>query len=411
MLAEKVNLYQELARELAADFEKKAGHWDRTRTYPFENVDLLVKARLMGMTIPREYGGLGASFHDCTLVIEEIAKACTLSARIVVEANMGAISAVMAYGNSMQKEFCAAYVLSGDKPAICITEPDAGSAATEMTTTARKVGGSYVLNGSKHWITGGGVSKLHLIFARVLDENGIEQGIGGFIVCRDLEKGLDPEGFDVVRREHTMGLCGMPEAELKFTDLMIEEKWLLQPPAGLKRGFAQLMEAYNSQRVGAGTIAMGVAAGALERAKEYIGEREQFGRPLAEFQGLQWMIADMDAGVHASRLMLHEAARSAQKSSTGFPDMMMAARAKLFASETAIRVVNDALQMFGARGYGDQEPLERMYRDVRMFTIGGGTAQILRTQVAGKLLGIKTPQTREGYVDAVATAVQKSAAR
>jgi butyryl-CoA dehydrogenase len=143
---------------------------------------------------------------------------------------------------------------------------------------------------------------------------------------------------------------------------------------------------------------MGVAAGALERAKTFIKEREQFGRPLAEFQGLQWMIADMDASVHASRLMLHEAAKTADTSSTGFPDMMMAARAKLFATEAAIKVVNDALQMFGARGYGDQEPLERMYRDVRMFTIGGGTAQILRTQVAGKLLGIKTPQTRDGYV-------------
>jgi len=133
-----------------------------------------------------------------------------------------------------------------------------------------------------------------------------------------------------------MGLCGMPEAELKFDNMEVGEEWLLQPPAGLKRGFAQLMEAYNSQRVGAGTIAMGVAAGALDRAKEYLKKREQFGRPLAEFQGLQWMIADMDASVHA---------KSAQTSSTGFPDMMMAARAKLFASEAAIKTVNDALQI------------------------------------------------------------------
>jgi butyryl-CoA dehydrogenase len=157
------------------------------------------------------------------------------------------------------------------------------------------------------------------------------------------------------------------------------------------------MTAYNSQRVGAGTIAMGVAAGALDHAKRYLGERKQFGRPLAEFQGLQWMIADMDAQVHASRLMLFEAAQSAEWDGNRFPDMMMAARAKAFASESAIKVVSDALQMFGARGYGDQEPLERMYRDVRMFTIGGGTAQILKTQVAGAVLGIKTPQSRSGY--------------
>lgn len=400
MLAEKVNLYQELAKELAKEIAPKAAHWDETRTYCHENIKSLVKARLMGMTIPKEYGGLGASFYDCALVIEEIAKACTLTARIVVEANMGGISAVMAYGTHEQKAFCAPIVLAGDKPAICITEPDAGSAATEMQTTARKSGDRYILSGTKHWITGGGVSKLHLVFARVLDENGNEEGIGGFIVHYDPDAGIEPKGFEVVRRERTMGLCGMPEAELKFSGLEVDEAFLLRPPAGLKRGFAQLMEAYNSQRVGAGTIAMGVAAGALDRAKDYLKKREQFGRPLAEFQGLQWMVADMDASVHASRLMLREAAKTAQVSATGFPDMMMAARAKLFASEAAIKVVNDALQMFGARGYGDQEPLERMYRDVRMFTIGGGTAQILRTQVAGKLLDIKTPQTRQGYVDA-----------
>jgi len=376
MLAQKVNLYQELAKELAKEFAPKAAHWDETRTYCYENIKSLVKARLMGMTIPKAYGGLGASFYDCALVIEEIAKACTLTARVVVEANMGGISAVMAYGTHEQKAFCAPIVLAGDKPAICITEPDVGSAATEMQTTARRSGDKYILNGTKHWITGGGISKLHLVFARVLDANGNEEGIGGFIVHRDPEQGIESKGFEVVRRERTMGLCGMPEAELKFDNLEVGADWLLQPPKGLKRGFAQLMEAYNSQRVGAGTIAMGVAAGALERAIEYLKKREQFGRPLAEFQGLQWMVADMDASVHASP-----------------------ARAKLFASEAAIKTVNDALQIFGARGYGDQEPLERMYRDVRMFTIGGGTAQILRTQVAGKLLEIKTPQTRDGYVE------------
>ncbi|MEM7654245.1 MAG: acyl-CoA dehydrogenase, partial [Pseudomonadota bacterium] len=279
-------------------------------------------------------------------------------------------------------------------------EPDAGSAATEMTTTARKVGGKYIINGRKHWITGGGVSKLHLIFARVIDEDGQEQGIGGFIVHRDPENGIEPEGFEIVRRERTMGLCGMPEAELAFTDLEVSEEFALQPPGGFKRGFAQLMNAYNSQRVGAGTVALGIAAGALEHAKRYVKERHQFGRPIAEFQGLQWMLADMDTSVHAARLMLYEAARSNGPDGSQFPDMTMAARAKLFASEAAIKVVNDALQMFGARGYGAEEPLERMYRDVRMFTIGGGTAQILRTQIAGRILDMKTPQTRSGYQSA-----------
>ena len=388
------NPYLVRAKELAPTFAQNAAKWDKTRTYCWSNVDALADAGLMGMTIPQAYGGRGASVMDTVLVVEEIAKVCTLTARILVEANMGGISAVMAYGTADQKTLCAPHVLAGDKPAICITEPGAGSAATDMQTTARRVGDKYILNGTKHWITGAGVSKVHLVFARVLDERGVEQGIGGFIVICDPANGQYPNGFKVAGRERTMGLCGMPEATLEFTDLEVEDSHVLIPPGGFKRGFAELMTAYNCQRVGAGTIAMGVATGALDHAKRYLLEREQFGRLLAEFQGLQWMLADMDTGVHASRLMLHEAARSAQP----FPDMIMAARAKLFASETAIKVVNDALQMFGARGYGDQEPLERMYRDVRMFTIGGGTAQILRNQIAGGLLGIKTPQTRDGHM-------------
>lgn len=389
--------YRAIAASLAETFAPRAAEWDRTRSYCWQNTRDMAAAGLMGMTIPRIYGGQGASYLDVVVAVEEIAKACTLSARVLVEANMGGISAVMAYGTDAQRRFAAPYVLAGDKPAICITEPDAGSAATEMKTTARKSGSKYILNGVKHWITGGGVSKLYVIFARVLDEDGTEQGIGAFILLHDPENGSEPKGFRVVGREYTMGLCGMPEAELAFEDVEIGEDMVLVPPSGFRRGFADLMNAYNSQRVGAGTIAMGVAAGALEHAKRYLKERHQFGRPLAEFQGLQWMLADMDAGVHASRLMLHEAARSRGPNGSGFPDIMMAARAKAFASETAIKVVNDALQMFGARGYSDREPLERMYRDVRMFTIGGGTAQILKTQIAGSLLGIKTPQTRDGY--------------
>lgn len=389
--------FRNIAQELAAKFAPRAARWDQTQTYCWENINELAESGLMGMTIPTEYGGRSASFYDTVIVVEEVAKACTLSARIVVESNMGGISAIMNYGDDFQKSYCAPIVLAGDKPAICITEPEAGSSANEMRTTARKVSDGYVINGVKHWITGGGVSKLHLIFARVLDEDGEELGIGAFIVHYDAGKQIIPEGFTVVRRENTLGLRGMPEAELRFDGLKVDAKFMLKTPSGPRRGFADLMSAYNSQRVGAGSIAMGVAAGALDHAKRYLRNRHQFGRPLAEFQGLQWMIAEMDASVHASRLLLYEAAKSRGPNGSPFPDILAAARAKLFASETAIKVVSDSLQMFGARGYGDQEPLERMYRDVRMFTIGGGTAQILKTQIGSKLLGIKSPQTRDGY--------------
>jgi 3-sulfinopropanoyl-CoA desulfinase len=390
--------FRGVARDLAAKFAPRAARWDRNREYCWDNVADLTDAGVMGMTIPEKFGGRGASYLDACTVVEEIARACTLSARIVVEANMGGIAAVMTYGTDDQKAFAAKLVLAGDKPAICITEPEAGSAATEMRTTARRDGTGYVLNGRKHWITGGGVSRLYLIFARVEDEEGRFEGIGAFLVHYDPKSGVEPKGFKVARHERTLGLCGMPEAELHFDDLRVPAEFVVTPPSGFRRGFQDLMTAYNSQRVGAGTVALGIAAGATDHAIRYLKEREQFGRPLAEFQGLQWMLADMSANVHASRLMLREAAQSGTVSTGGFPDMMMAARAKTFATEAAIKVVSDALQMFGARGYGDKEPLERMYRDVRMFTIGGGTAQILKTQVAASLLGMKLPQTRDGHV-------------
>ncbi|MYB34491.1 MAG: acyl-CoA dehydrogenase, partial [Gammaproteobacteria bacterium] len=154
--------------------------------------------------------------------------------------------------------------------------------------------------------------------------------------------------------------------------------------------------AYNAQRVGAATVALGIAAGAYEEALAYAKTREQFGRPIAEFQGLQWMLADMSIQLEASRAMIYQAAASA---GDGFPDRLMAAQAKVLASETAIRVSNDALQIFGAAGYSRNRPLERMVRDARMFAIGGGTAQILKTQIAGSILDMKVPQTRDGYLE------------
>jgi len=295
----------------------------------------------------------------------------------------------MKFGSEAQRSLAAELVLGGDKPAICITEPGAGSAATEMKTTAEKHGDRYIVNGSKHWITGGGVSRLHLVFARVR-ENGEDQGIAGFIAVRD-----ETPGLRVGRREPAMGLRGIPETEILFEDMEIGADRVLIPPEGIKRGFAGLMNAYNSQRVGAGTVALGIATGAYELALDYAQEREQFGRPICEFQGLQWMLVDMSTQLRAAQLLIRDAAASA---GDGFPDPVQAAQAKIFASETAIKVTNDALQIFGASGYSRNMPLERMVRDARMFTIGGGTAQVLRTLVASRLLGRKLPQTRDGYV-------------
>jgi alkylation response protein AidB-like acyl-CoA dehydrogenase len=387
---------QARAREFARSVVlPRAAEIDRQEQYPWDIVKALADTGFLGMTIPTSYGGQGRSFLDAVLVIEEMAKACTVTARIVVETNMGAISTIMHYGSEEQRRLAAGLVLAGDKPAICITEPKAGSDTTAMSTRADKRGNAYVLNGRKHWITGAGISRLHLIFARVFDERGQELGIGGFLVVAGEAKGLR-----VVREEPTMGLRGMPEGEIVFEDLAVPAAMVLAPRSGFKRGFADLMNAYNSQRVGAGTVAMGIAAGALDLAVLWSKSREQFGRPIAEFQGLQWLLADMQTQLTASRLMLHAAACSRGGAGSPFPDPMLAAQAKIFASEAAIRIVNEALQMFGARGYSRDLPLERMARDVRMFTIGGGTAQVLRTLVASRMLGWKLPQTRDGYAKA-----------
>ena len=366
----------------------RAAAVDQSEDYPWDNVDDLTEAGFMGMTVPQAYGGQGLGFLEACLVVEEMAKVCGVTGRIVVEANMGGIAAVMKYGNEAQKRLAADCVLAGDKPAICITEPEAGSAATEMTTRADRRGKAYVLNGKKHWITGGGVSKLHVIFARVFDEAGEELGIGGFLALRD-----EAPGLKVGARSYAMGLRGIPETEIILEDLALPEDRMLTPPDGLRRGFAQLMEAYNSQRVGAATVALGIAQGAYDLALDYARERHQFGRPICEFQGLQWMLSDMSTQLRAARLLVHTAAAGA-----GFPDMVEAAQAKIFASEMAQKVTNDALQIFGAVGYGRDLPLERMVRDARMFTIGGGTAQILRTVVASGILGRKLPQTRDGHL-------------
>lgn len=381
---------QQRARELAqSHFAPKAAEVDRSEQYPWENVGLLRDAGFMTMTLPKEMGGLGLSYFDAVLVIEEIAKSCAAMGRITVDATMGCVGAIRKYGTKEQFQLAADLLHSGDKPALCITEPLTGSAATSMTTRADRRGDHYVLNGEKYWITGGGVSRLHLVFARVFD-NGVEQGIGGFIVVRDGDK---PEGFVVGERIYAMGVRGIPETHLHFKDLQVHQSMLLMPPEGLKRGFASLMTAYNAQRVGAGTVALAIAQGAFEEAVARVKSREQFGRPLAEFQGLQWMLADMSVQLEAARMLIYRAATSGGE----FPDMDKAAQAKIFTAEMAFKVSSDALQMFGSAGYGRDLPMERHVRDARMFTIAGGTAQILRTQVASAILGMKLPQTRAAY--------------
>lgn len=359
------------------DFAPKAARWDKNHEYPYENVERMLDAGFLGMTIPKKYGGQERPLIDVILVIEQIAKYCGVSARIIVETNMGALGSIMAYGTEEQHRKVAKRVLEeGDKPVIGMTEPDAGTDLTALKATAVQKGSCYVLNGKKHWITGGTISKTNLIFARIIDKNGVDQGIGGLIV----DKGTP--GFTFGKVEDAMGLRGIPEAELIFEDCEVpEENIVVCDP---KEGFKKLMNGYNAQRTGAGTVALGIAQGAHELAVEYMLQREAFGRKISEFQGLQWMMADAEMKLNAARLLLYRAACNARHlpNNVMLPQMKEASIAKAFTAHIAFEVVSESLQMFGAAGYSRDLPLERMLRDVRMFQIGGGTSQAQINMIA-----------------------------
>jgi alkylation response protein AidB-like acyl-CoA dehydrogenase len=264
-------------------------------------------------------------------------------------------------------------VLEGEKPAIAISEPEAGSAATDLTTRADEVSGGFLLTGHKRWITGAGTSRLYLVFARFGERAGAE-GIGGLLVERDTP------GFTVGVRDYMMGLRGIPEGQLHFERCFVPRENLLVEPG---QGFKRLMRAYNGQRLGAATVALGLAQGAYERALAYAAERRQFGRPIADFQGIRWKLADMAVALDAGRLLIH---RAAARAARGFPDALLAAKAKTFAAEMAQQVTNQSLQIFGAAGYARSLPLERIVRDARMFAIGGGTLEMMRNLIADHLL-------------------------
>ena len=383
-LNEEQKMLVELADRMGREqFAPKAARWDREHEYPYENVEAMRRAGLLGMTIPKRFGGQERPLIDVVLAIEQIAKYCGVTARIVVETNMGALGCVMAYGSEAQQRELARRVLEdGDKPVIGMTEPSAGTDLTALKTRAVERDGTYVLNGTKHWITGGGISRTNLIFARIIDREGKDQGIGGILVD------LGTPGFRIGRVEDAMGLRGIPEAELLFEDCEV-------PAANLvvrdpKDGFKKLMNGYNAQRIGASSVALGLAQGAHDLALKYLGEREAFGRKLRDFQGLGWMMAEGEMKLEAARLLIYRAACEARRlpNNVMLPQMKQASIAKAYTGHASFEVVSESLQMFGAAGYSRDLPLERMLRDVRMFQIGGGTSQAQLNMIARSLLPV-----------------------
>ncbi len=362
-----VDLVDELGRK---EFAEKAARWDENHEYPWDNIHKLRECDLLGMTIPEEYGGQGRPLIDAILAIETAAKYCGVTARVLVETNMGALGCVMAYGTDEQRKLVAGRILNeGDKPAIGMTEPEVGTALTDLQTRAEKKGDNYVVNGTKHWITGGGISVTNLIFARFI-EDGKDLGIGGILVDKDTP------GFTCGTVERAMGLRGIPETELIFENCEVPEENVVVKADG-SESFKNLMYGYNGQRVGASAVALGIAQGAHNLAIDWMKKRKAFGRPISEFQGLQWMMSEGEIKLNAARLLIYRAACNSRDlpNNVKLPYMDESSMAKAYTGHAAFEVVSESLQMFGAYGYSQDMPLERMLRDVRMFQIGGGTTE------------------------------------
>jgi alkylation response protein AidB-like acyl-CoA dehydrogenase len=364
-----------LQRFVDDEMAPHAATWDETEQMPRAHVRRLADAGLLAQTVAPDAGGAGRATLDVARTIAEVARGCGVSARVVVDSNFGAVQMIDRFASDELRRRILPRVRTGEcLVSIVITEPEAGSAANELTTRAVVEGDTVVLDGTKRWITGAGEREFSVVFARFDDTPG-SRGIGAVVV----ESGTP--GFRVGEREPTMGLRGLREGELHFENCRV-------PAANLifgAGGFGRLMSAYNGQRVGAASVALGLGRGALEAATRYARERRQFGRPIGDFQAIQLMLADMAIQLDAAELLIERSARSSDRH--GFPERYESSVAKTFASEAAVFATNKAIEVLGGNGYSRRWPVERMARDARMFTIAGGTVQLQRLAIAQKLLG------------------------
>jgi alkylation response protein AidB-like acyl-CoA dehydrogenase len=359
-----------------------AAQWDREEQIPRSQIQKYAAQGWLGMTLPEKYGGRGLPALDGILIIEEVARHCAVSGRIIVDHNFGVVGTILNFGTEDQRQRFLPPVCRGEKlVSIGMTEPEAGSALTDLTTTAHSDGVDFIINGEKRWITGAGEREWTLVYARFDDQPG-PAGIGAILVD------ADRPGFTAGPRIPSLGVRGVREGVLKFNNVRVHKSNLIVPAGS---GFGQLMSAYNGQRVAASAVALGIAQGAFDYALAYADQREQFGRRITAFQHTQFKLADMAIDIEAARLLVYRAAAGAEQTIT---DRYVSSMAKVYAAEMAIRVTNAAIQLLGAEGYGRHHPLERMYRDARAFTIAGGTAEMQRLGIAVKLLQRSIPQQK-----------------
>jgi alkylation response protein AidB-like acyl-CoA dehydrogenase len=353
----------------------RAAEVDATGEYPWDNFKELVSMELPGLTIPTEFGGSEADHVNHALVIEELARACVSTSLMMVINGLSMTPIINWASHELKERYLPKVAAGQSQGSYCLSESEAGSDVASMTTRAVRDGDTYILNGRKQWVTNAGISDIYVVFAKTDPSSGAK-GISAFIV----EKAF---GLQIGKLEHKMGLHGSPTGEAILDDVRVPVENMLGQEG---QGFTIAMHTLDRTRPMIAAQAVGVAQGAIDFVANYLKERKQFGKALAEFQGLQFMLADMAMKVEAARVLTYKACALIDEDDPDGELNSIGAMAKCFASDTAMQVTTDAVQMLGGVGYTADFPVERMMRDAKITQIYEGTNQIQRIVIARNLL-------------------------
>ena len=375
LLTEEQQMIKELCHQIAEEKIKPvAAEYDEKNEFPWDIVKIFADSDICGVYIPEEYGGMGGGVLEMAITTEELSWGCGGIALAFAATGLGTYP-ILLYANDEQKARYLPDIASGKKlAAFCITEAEAGSDAGGIKTTAKKDGGSYIINGTKQWITNGGEAEIYTIIAMTDKAKGA-RGASAFIVDKDTP------GVSFGKKEDKLGIRGSATREVIFTDVKVPKENLLGKE-GL--GFIIAMKTFDHSRPGVAAQAVGIAQRAVDEAVRYSHERRQFGKTISSFQGIQWMLADMATQVEASRAMIYSAARMVDSGAKNIAKV--SAMCKMFASDTAMKVTTDAVQIFGGYGYMKEYPVEKLMRDAKITQIYEGTNQIQRSVIASALI-------------------------
>jgi len=375
--------FQETARRFAREQLVDVAETIEAEGEPISRawVERYAEMGFLGINVSEGYGGLGLGNLEALLVLEEFAKISSAVAFPIFESSVGPVRAAEHFGSEALKERIIPQVCAGDYiVAVAMSEPEAGTALTDLKTRAETRAGEIVVNGSKRWCSGGGHSDGYVVYCRLNDEPGAK-GIGAVFVEKTTP------GVSFGEPEALMGFRGIPSADIYFDNASVPEENLIVPAGG----FAKLMTAFDLERCGNATMALAQASGALEDVLDYVQERKQFGKPIADFQAVQLKLAEMSLRVEASRLLIHRAAVNAED---GLPSLIESSSAKCFANEISREVTGAAVQLMGGYGYSKQYPMERRMRDAWGWGIAGGTIDIQKINIASALVGRRFDQRK-----------------